>query len=345
MDEDLKPTAEQRDSLHILPLCMIPIRTPALRRASLIKNNRLETAVELFRGEGSGSGQIYIRELMDYFSDIDEETLGPDVTAIRRIDKMTSFDVYSCRISLRSLGIEINDQEYLKLSEERQAQLSERMRDFTRPLILQVFGADLAGKDAGTDLIGLLRNPDRGEAMRRLNLLADELQVPYTEIPRFIEDYGDIFLSLAYFRDCLDHVVPVLDEFLEWLDEVRGLWMVKNDRPKEKIIRQIEADFSDISGSITGRFESFDRKTKDFWSNVSANQFREVRDYITSHHTTVGGVLCGLTLKMDSWRGRFSKLSPGSPQARLEYIIGEILPGLDQIKRLEEKAARSGSAG
>lgn len=339
MTEEAKPPQDDpRDSLHMLPLSMIPIDTPVLRRALLVKNNRLETAVEMFSGGESGSGHIYPADLKDSFPEVDQDTLDSDIKKIRKLALMPSFDVYSCRISMRSFGIEVNNQEDLRLSDEKNLELADRMKEFTRPLIMQVFGAEIGGTDSASDLIGLLRNPDKAEAMRRLNRLAEELKINVTEIPNFIEDYGDIFLSLAYFRNRLDHVVPIIDNFLAWLDELRETWMIRNDRPKDKLLTAVNADLSDISGSITGRFESFDRKTKDFWDDISAERFREVRRLITDHHVTVGGVLCGLTLKMDHWNKRFTKKNPGGPQARLEFIMGEILPGLDQIKRLEQRA-------
>lgn len=340
-NEELKPTAEQRDSLHVLPLSMLPIETPALRRASLVKNSHLETAIELFSSKESGAGQIAIPELADYFQDVDKKLLDPDITKLRRLDQMPSFDVYSCRISLRALDIEVNDEEYLKLSEETQAVLSDRMQEFTKPLIKQVFGAELKGDENASSLIEMLRNPDKEEALSRLNKLADELKVKVTAIPRFVEDYGDIFLSLAYFRNCLDNVVPVIDRFLAWVQELMETWIIRNDRPKQKMLKGVISDLSDISGSITGRFESFDRKTQAFWDDVSAERFAEVRKLIKDQHVTVGGVLCGLTVKMDHWRKRFPKDNPGGPQARLEFIISEIIPGLDRIKKLEQRAAAS----
>lgn len=341
MTEVLQPTSVQRDSLHILPLCMLPIQTPALRRACMVKNSRLENAIELFHDREAGSGHLSLRDLPDYFGDLDEDILKQDLQILRRLDGMPSFDVYSCRISLRALDIVVNDEEHLKLSPDKMEQLGERMQEFSRPLIRQVFGTETEAMGDSGDLIGMLRNPDKEDALRRLNTLADELEVPIAEIPRFIEDYGDIFLSLAYFRDCLDRIVPVIDHFLHWLSELRESWMIKNDRPKDKLLGGVVSDLSDISGSITGRFESFERKTQDFWSDVSAQRFREVRGFITDHHITVGGVLCGMTLKMDYWQERFTKNNPGGPQARLEFIISEILPGLDSIRRLEERAAAS----
>ncbi|MDF1748058.1 MAG: hypothetical protein P1V34_04210 [Alphaproteobacteria bacterium] len=338
MDQSLKPTNEQQDSLHILPLCMIPIQTPALRRACLVKNSRLETAVELFRDKAGVSGQLYVRDLPDFFVDTDEKTLMDDMVKIRGLDTMPSFDVYSCRISLRALGIAVNDEEYLKLSIDRQATLADRMRDFTRPLIAQVFGQDVDGMDDSVDLIDMLRNPHQEDTRQNLIKLARELDVKVLDIPRFVEDYGDIFLSLAYFRDCLDKIAPVVERFSAWLEEMKGAWTIRNDRSKERMIESVEADMKEIVRLINLRFETFDRKTADFWNNASAEHFKAVRKYIISHHTSVGGVLCGLTMKMDSWETKFPSRNPGGPQARMEFLIGEILPGLETIKKLERSA-------
>ena len=49
-----------RDSLHTIPLSMIPLETPGLKRALIIKNARYEGVVELFKAEGSGSSQVVI---------------------------------------------------------------------------------------------------------------------------------------------------------------------------------------------------------------------------------------------------------------------------------------------
>ncbi len=39
----------ERDALHILPLEFLPIQTPGLKRARMIKNARLMSVVELFK--------------------------------------------------------------------------------------------------------------------------------------------------------------------------------------------------------------------------------------------------------------------------------------------------------
>lgn len=52
-----------RNSLHILPLSIIPLETPALRGARMIKNVRLVSVIEVFRDQDAGSGQIDIQDI------------------------------------------------------------------------------------------------------------------------------------------------------------------------------------------------------------------------------------------------------------------------------------------
>ncbi|MEQ8604142.1 MAG: hypothetical protein RIB45_12570 [Marivibrio sp.] len=334
------PTGRERDSLHILPLCIVPLQTPGLRRARLVKNNRIETMVELFKDQQAGSGQIALPDLPGFFPGADPETFKKDLAIVERLARAPSFDVYSTRITLRNLDIQVDRQEHLQLSDDKKLELTERMKSFTAPLIRNVYGQEVDGVEDAGDLSAMLRNPDKEEALRRLTTLAEKLNVNLEDIPRFVEDYGDVFLSLAFFQETLDKMVPGLDLFLGWTEDLRASWQIKNDRAQDRILKQIIADLSDISGSITGRFESFDRKTKDFWEDVSAERFKEVRDLVTAHHMTVGGVLCGLNLKLDHWRERFPDRHAGGPQQRIEFCFSEILPGLDYIKQLETRAAR-----
>ena len=54
---------EDRDSMKTLPLAILPVETPALKRAHMIKNNKLATVIELFDGKGTGSDQIKVEGL------------------------------------------------------------------------------------------------------------------------------------------------------------------------------------------------------------------------------------------------------------------------------------------
>ena len=56
-------SAADRDSLHTLALATVPLEHPMLRRARMVKNNRLTSALEVYRDRESGSGQIDIDKL------------------------------------------------------------------------------------------------------------------------------------------------------------------------------------------------------------------------------------------------------------------------------------------
>ncbi len=57
-----------QDALHILPLEILPVETPGLKRARLIKNVRLDSVVELFREADTGSGQVHPSKLAPVFT-------------------------------------------------------------------------------------------------------------------------------------------------------------------------------------------------------------------------------------------------------------------------------------
>lgn len=334
----LDVTDEQpRDALHILPLADIPLEVTGLRRAFMIKNVQLESVIEIFNDEHAGSGQIPVRQIRQVFSATKAEATR-DSVKLGRLANLNSFDVYSLRIELRRLEIDVNDAAALKLSDSKRQQLTTYMKSFTRPLIQQVFGQGTETYSDVFEIINALQNPNRAEAIANLKRLADGLSIRIHEIPAFLEDYGDTFLSLAYFRSCLDRIVPELDQFMPWMNEVKNSWQHRTDRPLMKTLAEVEAMLTDISTSLTGRFEYFDRRSRDFWEKIDGATFRDVKQVITAHHVTIGGVLCGLAVKMALWKRRFEN-NPGSPNRRVEFIKSEIIPGLKRLQELEALAS------
>lgn len=327
---------ESRDALHILPLGMLPIATPGLRRAKLIKNARLETVVELFHDRQSGSGQVSTDHLGSLFPTHKKE-LRTDLVQVGKLVRLNSFDVYTLRKELRRIGIPVNDERHLRLSDSKRSELTGYMKHFTRPLLQQVYGGEERSIDDVSDILKMLANPDRDEALRNLRMLSDKLKVGLQDIPDFLEEYGDTFLSLAYFRSCLDGIVPDVQRFMKWALDAADSELISRDRQMMKMLSEVQSKLTGITTSITGRFEAFDRRSKDFWTDISADSFRTVRHQIESHHVTIGGVLCGLAVKMALWRDRFPH-GGGGPQKRVEFVRSEILPGLDHINAIERSA-------
>ncbi|MGH6620469.1 MAG: hypothetical protein ACREF6_13075 [Alphaproteobacteria bacterium] len=328
----------EMDSLHILPLKIIPFRNSVLKSSRLIKNSRLETVVELFRHAEGASGQVAVNDIWGILG-VDPEALEiqHDRIMLNKLGGLYSYDVYTLRMALRAFGIEIADNQALKLSPKKSAELGEYMSKFTRPLLSQVYSGMKTEITNLDQLLDMFRAPDKGNALRNLQVMAERLHIGIGDIPKFLEDYGDIFLSLAYFRDCLDTLIPQITELLEDLGEMRKNMQLASDRNLMKTCAYMEERLTDITTSITGRFENFHQNSADMWENVTAESFRAVKDMVASHHMTLGGVLCGLSVKMSIWEEKFGGGRGGLVQ-RSEFIMSEMRQGIDTIAAIEKSA-------
>ncbi|MDA1022824.1 MAG: hypothetical protein O2817_05710 [Proteobacteria bacterium] len=345
MSDANKISDVDRDSLHILPLSILPLETPALKRARLIKNVRLNSVIELFTDKDTGSGQIDVEDLpMEFNWSVTEPPA--DLAMMRKIGNLPSYDVYSLRISLREMDIAVNDHDALKLSDTMNKELTSYMTDFTRPLILQIYGDDEDVKiDSFEDVIKLFRDPDMKKALEKIRIMSAKLNIKPEEIPRFMEDYGDIFLSLSYYRKCLDTIEPTISEFLDAMDELRDNYQFKTDQNLGKTMAEMESTINELMAAITGRFENFERGTKHMWDNISAERFRKVEELISGYHTTIGGVLCSLSVKMEAWSRLFPNKSAGGPGKRAEFIMSEMKQGMDKITKIEDSAPMLSALG
>ena len=329
-----------RDSLHILPLSIIPLQTPALTGARMIKNVRLESVVELFKDSNTGSGQVDTEELPLAFG-WSAEQVHPDLMVIRRLALLPSFDMYSLRILLREHGISINDCTALRLSARKNAELTEYMTSFTRPLIMHVYGAADRSIHSFESLVALFRDPDIEKALGKLKIMAARLEIRVDQVPKFIEDYGDIFLSLSYYRQALDGIEPSIAGFEDVIGQLRKHWQLRKNAELMKTCTMMQEVLKTVMARLKGRFTQFDTCTADLWSNVSAERFRKVQDLITSYHTTIGGILCALTVKMDAWNMMFPSQEAGGPMKRADFIVTEMRPGFERILRIERMAPAS----
>lgn len=324
-----------RDALHILPLSILPFRTPALRRARMLKNARLESVVEMFHDETAGSGQVSPIDLRRYFNETSED-LDHDLTILRRLAELTSFDVYALRIELRRLDIAVNDVSALRLSDEKNRELTTYMKAFTRPLIRQIYGTE-ANFDSMENLVAMFQSPDRDKVLMNIVRMAERLQIQPGDVPTFLEEYGDVFLSLAYYRDIVDELMGRLEAFGRDMEEILSNRQIRSDPRISETCMTLDARFSDIAGFIAGRFESFERNSERLWENINAETFRHTKDIITGHYTTIGGMLCGLHVKMSAWEAKFPR-GRGGPLSKADFVAGDFRHGMDVIARLQARA-------
>jgi hypothetical protein len=326
-----------RDALHILPLGILPLQTLAVRRARLIKNFKLEAVIEFFEGRDTGSGQLGIEDSHKEFG-WKVSPPHPDLTMLRKLGQLPSYDVYSLRILLRESDIVVDQASALRLSPTMVRELTSYMSDFTRPLIQEVYGTDDVLVKSFDDLLALFRAPDIRRAKQKLQEMADKLEVKLMDIPRFLEDYADIFLSFSYYRRCLDQTMPAVDNFQTSLKSLRTNYTLKNDHSFQKTCEMILATVNDLLTAITGRFENFELSTADMWRNLTAERFRAVESLIRSYHVMIGTVLCFLSVKFDSWVRMFPNPSVDKPIQRAEFLMTGMRPGFDGMRRIENLA-------
>ena len=98
-------------------------------------------------------------------------------------------------------------------------------------------------------------------------------------------------------------------------------------------------DLNNVTASITGRFESFQRHSNEMWSDINAELFSRVKSRISSHHSAIDGVMCGLPVKMSIWNEQFSN-GRGGPQARADFVLYEMPHGIEKIAEVEASAPK-----
>lgn len=315
-----------RDSLHTLSISILPLQTPVFRRARMVKNSRLESVIEFFSGNGCGRGQLDVRGVGNFLG-LEQVPLHPDVALLQTVADLPSFDVYSLRILLRAKNIAITDKSALTLSPAKTASLSSYMASFTRPLVAEIFGQDTNARDF-RDIVGMFRGSNAGEVRLRLSTMAERLGIPIEAIPKFLEDYGDIFMSLSYYRQCLDELLPQVQSFMDGIAMVRQSHQLAQDRSLMSAMSEIEATVNGSLSSITGKVESFERSTNDMWRDLTADRFKRIETMISHYHTSIGAALCGLSVKMSAWVDQFPTPSGGANR-RAAFIMSHIRPGFE----------------
>jgi hypothetical protein len=210
------------------------------------------------------------------------------------------------------------------------------MVKFTRPLLKEVYQTDQIQAASLDDLLRLFRDPDRDKVRERLRLMSEKIGISVVEIPTFLEDYADTFLSLSYYRRCLDDIAPTIDEFLASLKELKSSHQLRQDSALMQTCDFMQATINELLASTIGRLESFERSTGQLWDQISAESFRKVQELITGYHTTIGGILCALTVKMFAWRKLFPNKRSGGPIRRAEFVMTEMRQGMNRIRKLED---------
>jgi len=216
--------------------------------------------------------------------------------------------------------------------------LEKYTRIFTQPLMDLIYTeADEIGIADVGDIIGLFRGETSEQAMKNLRRLSLKLKIILSKLPDFLTDYGDVFLSLAYFKDQFDAITPRIDRFLQKVEQLKQDDVSRGDQQVLATLDFVEIGLTEIMDHIGERIRTFDKHTSSMWENLNVDSFRKVKVLIESNHSTIGGMLCGLSIKMNGYEEKFQDQQP-SNQAVVDYIGAYVKPGIDRIKFIERSA-------
>ena len=114
-------------------------------------------------------------------------------------------------------------------------------------------------------------------------------------------------------------------------------WQLRQDPHILNTFNRVESELNDLLASVTSRFEAFRQHSDRMWDSITAAKFQQIRDHVIRSQKTVGGVLCGLEIKLNSWQERLPDAGGGGPIARVEMLFSEILPVLDKLAEMERQ--------
>ena len=303
-----------RDAIHVLPLTIIPLESAGLRRLRLVKNAEMESVIEVY-GSEAGSGQIRLESISLTFPHLKHR----DIRIIQKLAKLSSYDVYCLRVHMRALGIDVDEDEHLKLSAAKQGELRDYMSRFTKRLIMEVFGDDDQVADF-SDVLALYRSPDKRQATAKLNRLAQSLGIDVQDVPAFLEDYGDIYLSIAYYREYLEVVQEGIRDFDRTVTDILAHPHLGKDQSLVNICNKMQRKVKKLNKTARRRFEVFEEYTDQMWENMDTERFQSFKSVVVSNHTALGGVLCTLSVKMNAWMQKFPLPTSGGVFNRAEFI-------------------------
>ena len=186
--------------------------------------------------------------------------------------------------------------------------------------------------------MALFSQPDVTKAREKLNTLAERLGVELGRIPKFLQDYGDIYLSVSYYRQCFDQIQPSVNRLFDSLEEIVTHPQLRQDREFVRFCERIRSTVERGKEIIDQRFQIFDQNTQDMWDDISAERFKQVEQLKLGSHAMLGGMLCGLSVCLDGWSEKFPTSATGEPYRRAEYIRNDMRFAVENVRGIKTQS-------
>jgi len=142
-------------------------------------------------------------------------------------------------------------------------------------------------------------------------------------------------MSLAYFKVCLDALIPKILTFEESINDLMQNHQLRNDRRLTHSIRHICTKVSTATQSVLSRFQHFDANSRSLWENINAENFSAVKTAIEKDHVAIGAIICGLSVKMNGWQEKFG--TGGSLIRRASFIMSDMMQGIELISAIDDE--------
>ncbi len=327
-----KPTLSDMDTLDKFPLSIVPLTSNSLKNAKLIKNARMETTLELHNDPITGSYQIPPEAISDSFKGAEQ-----DQDIIVKLALLNSYDIFSLRSSMKKLGVDLTEE--LKLSDDMKGVLNGYTIQFTRPLIENIFGSERVDGDEPEALQNILRDPDVAKVRENLAIMTKKTGIPLTEIPPFLEQYADVFSSVAYYRFSFESISPSIERFGKWIGDIKNHRDVTATPQTMASCKKTDEVVRFLEKSIRERLNRLQYSFETFWGDINQASFASLQQQIEDNHSSMGAVLCGLVVKMRGWEKAFPENSAaGGPTTRAKFVVTDMEPGLDKLKNMENEA-------
>jgi hypothetical protein len=73
------------------------------------------------------------------------------------------------------------------------------------------------------------------------------------------------------------------------------------------------------------------------WRDVTADRFQKIEALVSRYHTTIGGALCAMSVKMAAWTSQFPNTSGGAAR-RAAFIMSDMRQGIEHLQAPSDDA-------
>tara|TARA_Y100000588_G_scaffold359279_1_gene418176 strand:- start:1386 stop:2408 length:1023 start_codon:yes stop_codon:yes gene_type:complete len=324
-------SSEIRDSIYSISLSAFGIGHPVLKSAKLVKNTGLETVLDFGETELKDIGMIGPRELLLHFDQ--EEIPAEDMNVVSTLAGLPSLDCYTIKRALAPLKIKVEDDSIFSLSPEMKSSLFPLMSRITRPLIQYLYADERFGVSDTEALLSLIRDTEPLKVRDRLDVIAANLSVSLTDLPTYLEEFGELFLSVSFFESIFMEFAPKTDQLLAWAEDGIQNSNLRNDPSAQSQFAQIDRRLRYVKTNLQERFKHLSKITQIDWEELSSTDFKEIQREILAQQANLGVGLCGLVVKATEWENQFPSAG-GSPQQCLEFLSQDLNLGLDNLTRV-----------